>query len=459
MILNESVYRSCTKMLKEVLGMLRRALCGILTMVLVFVLFGCNKSSKNIVPITIKAEECYSISDVNELDAVLSNSYVSSDRSIAVLRDGKYIYGLKEGQTKITVTCDGVDTVYDVTVLPVDNTLSPVKNENRGVDIPANDIHIGCGYNALSGEEFNELTVKEPIFDWKQVYSSGNLYMDESLVGTCECYSGVSASEFIDSISKKTTYHTTVKLFGLKLYDKVREKCTQDSSTKSKVSGIYEFYTAKRYVSYYFLEDDNEFYDYLSDNVKNALLGTDGTTVADFINKYGTHVITSGNYGRSFQYDFVMSDSENCILGGYNPSPKRLYKEFENCLKMDYASAKEYVDEMHPLIDCEYFYPELNNYDSLEIFLGNRYFNYEQSGVSFDRALLDMVENWHIPGLEIADESINNGFGSLDDICVLIGPRNEQSLYPVWQLIPTDDELGVKRKNEFIQYVKAHSKK
>ncbi len=133
-------------------------------------------SAVQAIEITIPCEESYAISDGDVLETSLTTTYTSTDRAVADLREGKFIYGSVPGKATLTVNNGTEETTYAVTV-----TANGEENSSRSVSsyaLPENSTHIGCGFNVLKTDELNETSVvnaDKPLLDWEKVYNSGNL--------------------------------------------------------------------------------------------------------------------------------------------------------------------------------------------------------------------------------------------------------------------------------------------
>ena len=190
--------------------MTRKACFKLVSMTVVYILafVGCSNSKLidsstkpdvNVIDITIAQEETYEINDLGALDAALNVTSESSDGSVAVLREGKYIYALRPGNTLIAVN-DGTKTEnYNVTVT-ANNSTSKNNNINY-IDLPKDKLYIGCGFNALEDDELNmETILNNPILDIEKIYQSENFYVDDTVKLDCKTFSGSSTNEFLNSV-------------------------------------------------------------------------------------------------------------------------------------------------------------------------------------------------------------------------------------------------------------------
>ena len=452
--------------------MTRKACFKLVSMTVVYILafVGCSNSKLidsstkpdvNVIDITIAQEETYEINDLGALDAALNVTSESSDGSVAVLREGKYIYALRPGNTLIAVN-DGTKTEnYNVTVT-ANNSTSKNNNINY-IDLPKDKLYIGCGFNALEDDELNmETILNNPILDIEKIYQSENFYVDDTVKLDCKTFSGSSTNEFLNSVSKKTTVQAKAKLFGFNLFSIKKEFSDLHSDFHSEFKSINQLYITCQHASYWFVEDENGYESYLLPEVEKRLKGEDGTSVEDFIDFYGTHFLVGGNYGTFFECDYVLSDAptspHNCPAnelidwGNYANNSTLTPKTFDyNQWLLQEIKDEDPTSRVDGIWDLEELYYfdvqkrvecHSNEYWDLSFKYtdSHRYLYRIEDHANFidaDIALwywADSLEEPHYPEL----------------FPPLIGPRNSQSLIPVWNLLSPDYKA---RKNEFINYV------
>lgn len=484
----------------------------VLTMVVSVLAFvGCSNSKSidsgteldvSVIDITIAQEETYEINDLDALDAALHVTSESSDGSVAVLHEGKYIYALRPGNTLITVN-DGTKTEnYHVTVTADNNTSKSSINTP-----PKDELYIGCGFNVLKDDEVNLETIKKnnPILDIDRIYQSENFYMDDTVKFENKTFSGSTTTEFLNSFAKKSTVQAKAKLFGITLFSTKKEFSDLHSDYDSTFKSINQLYLTYQNASYWCVEDEDGYASYLLPEVEKKLKGEDGTSVEDFIDCYGTHVLVGGNYGAFFKCNYVISDAptspHKCPaneliskLGGewekgssktfdYNQwfleliqyvNPKcpdrddvdvrswlnywngverakdELKSDYRRCYHRNLYSKKldyheDYYDLNYHCLDV------LNSRGSYELRSSSDY-GYGTRADFIEAAIIlwDWIDKIYPPRYAYySDKSYIDGF------LPLIGPRNSQSLIPVWDLLSSDYK---ERKKEFINYVSERSK-
>lgn len=447
----------------------QRLVCLFLTTAMIICLTGCSVENdsktgqvkkENAQKISIVAGKNYSITKEDERKTTFETTFTSTDSSVAVLRDGKYILALRPGNTEITVTNGDVNHVYDVTVSADPNQ----GNRSTNSQTIENDIRIGYGYNAMGGEELNEFSLTKPIFNWNKILKSNELLMDDSEEIVTKSFNGSTMDEFMDSYSKKTTVQISVKIFGIKVYGKRKEFTELNVNHVKNVVDINQIYLQIQKSAYYFPEDENGYASYVLPDVWKKLMGTDEnkTTVKQFVKEYGTHILTSGIYGGSFEWNYVLADSDKCMLDDgckclYNYLREK-YASDDKIMKQIKSNMKGFLlkrpDEINKAMfqganlldasvgltqqDREQYFKTIAqkkygmNTSTRFVGDGANFANISVAGQSFDQTISNYMM-WR--------DTLQDG--------VLIGPRDEFSLYPVWELIPADTQEGKARREEF----------
>ena len=454
--------------------------------ILLFVSFSCTlQSNSDNDDITIKKYSLYSITDMDELDAAERYDWESSDPSVAVLRQGKYIFGLTEGKAVITVKDGNNSTFYNVSVVSdPDNTLTEYVLDSRALSGSKNNTYIGVCYDAFSGEEFNQLSVKnrKEIFDWEKVCSSGAFFQDDSFLYEHKTFSGTNQSSYMNSLSEKLSANVAVKFFGKKLYDKTWSRSNESFFSELGVSGISQVYMCFHYKRYYFVPTDG-YYNYLLPEVQKDLLSIT-MHPSEFFEKYGTHVAVGTDFGQSFELDYKISNSSRNFFSDSNTNPKEynetLFSKYshipevkmnhQNWLKMVSDSLKliaknpllglfktifnffrELKADSHTVEQLYQFWNTDCDNDGTLLIIGG--YKNEKGGPFEDY-------DGFIQSHRCNDKKAIAGFDLFfhpfvfePDYSRLIGPANDNSLIPVWELIPNTLK-GKIRKSEFLLYIK-----
>lgn len=448
-------------------------LCSMIcVLVLLTTLVNCK--SNEAVAVNIEVYGVYEITDENELDTTLNTTYTSTDKSVAVLRSGKYICGLRPGKTRIEVNHDGKIINYDVVVAPnpkgdkffmddPDSFWSGRLTTLKIKDVDRNDIMFGYCFNVLDGKEFvQEAIGKECVFDWDAVLKSNNIRVDNSENMEFTSYSGETLDIFYDSYKNKETVKLTAKLGKIKLFDKTFEKSKSNLISNEKKQSINQLYWKYTKASYILDEPDEDYEKYLKEDAKASLMGTDGTTVEDFIKKYGTHIIVGGCYGGTFEINYNLDDKElieqsaevisfiNSYLNIDNTGTSYdIYYLFNNILN-DKSYESSFSKSMHKLAFKNVFQVaftggQIEDWESAVIY--NSLDDCDLFGCNYD------FHAWLKGMNEKEDVFIDRDVEFVVDFCY-ISPINEQSLIPVWELIDTDTQAGKDRKKEFVDYIK-----
>ena len=418
---------------------------------MLIVLANCKNDA--VVSVNIEVDDVYEITDQNELETTLNTTYTSSDSTVAVLRSGKYICGLRPGKTRIEVDCEGQITRYDVVVA----------SDNKGdkayittQTVPKNDIKIGYCFNVLEGKEFDQNAIgKECVFDWEKVYKSGNIRVDGSNKLEFTSYSAATMDSFLDAYSKKETVKIAAKLGKIKLFEKTISSSESSKTSNTNIKSINQLYWKLTKATYNFREPEDGYAAYLKEDVKASLMGTDGTTVEQFIEKYGTHVIVAGVYGGSFEINYTLDDKKFVqknkeIMSFFN----KYMKIYNNTNEIFAAISRNEGDKL--LLDDYVRKLNLNEqflggyrvegegqwkWNSMEIA------NFNEVSEDFIIWLSCLKEEDGVDFYDYRYEYFENAFSYLS-------PINDKSLIAVWDLIDTSTDEGKKRKEAFIASVK-----
>lgn len=420
---------------------MKKTIALILLLIITALSSACDNSSNiKTIDINISAGEDYKITEENALETTLNTISVSSDNTVAELRQGKYICGLRPGNTLIKVTQNNKVTNYNVTVT---HGNSGTRNYGGTDEVPENDIYFGYGFNLLeNGECDQENIIGECVFDWEALYNSGKINCDNSEYTEYKSYSGSTVENFTESYSKKDTVKVSVSIgfwkFKTNIYDKTISQIKSGTTNELKIKNINQLYWKWTTAKYFMSISQSELKNYLKPDVNSSLMGTDGTSVADFIEKYGTHIIIGGDYGGFLESNLIVPDN---IFDSKVDYAGLLKDAFCNIALKKYHSDSYYTPLNGTYIFSRYIGDMFTSVGPNMEIAHNSYYNFFSSETIF----ISQIYNDWIDGMSHRDE-----YG----ICLAyLSPTNSQSLVPVWELIDTSTEEGQKRKEEFIKYI------
>ena len=307
--------------------MLKKLLCIGLSAVMLFSLAACTKTDNaaestsaaaqtenSAEAVTISVGELYSVTDEAEEDLDVEWSYESANPEVAIVRSGKYIAGLSEGNTEVSITEGGTTKTYSVEVVtPADESrLRKVAN------IKDKSIYIGSGYNALKAKEYitaNDLIISNSLFSASDVSAQIDNDMDYAYMDSNTTNKTISVTESsIEEYSKK---------FAEKLEGKLKVDIkkvvsgeaegkfskTKDSSKNTKTVYNTVMFTAQR-VSY-FVVNNEKLYELAK---KNTVVWSDLTNPdippADIFEKYGTHILVGAILGGRLELNYTLSSTD-----------------------------------------------------------------------------------------------------------------------------------------------------
>lgn len=420
---------------------MKKTIALILLLIITVLPSACDSSSNSkTIDINISVGEDYEITKENALDTTLNTVSVSSNNTVAELRQGKYICGLRPGNTLIKVTKNNEVTNYNVTVTSGN---SGTRSLGGSEEVPENDIFFGYGFNLLeNGECEQENIIGECVFDWNALYNSGTISCDNSEYLEYKSYSGSTEESFLESYSKKDTVKVSISIgfwkFKTKIFDKTISQIKSSTSNELTIENINQLYWKLTTARYFLNIRQSELKNYLKPEVKSSLMGTDGTSAADFIKKYGTHIIIGGDYGGFLESNLIIPDN---IFDSKVDYVGLLKDAFCNTALKKYHSNSYYTPLNGTYIFCRFVGDEFSAVGKDVEIANSSFYNFNSD---YATSISDIYNEW-IEGMNHRDK-YNTSLSYLS-------PTNSQSLVPVWELIDTSTEEGQKRKEEFIKYI------
>ena len=425
--------------------------------------------------ISLDIDEDYEIySDMTDLEADEALECESTDESVAVVRNGNHICALRAGNTVITVKAQDETTRYNVTVNAGDVGERSTVISSEGIS--ENDLYIGYGFNAFSGNELDASSMsKMPLLDWNKIYNSENfIMMDSESKNTVSAYAERSVDTLINKYSNKSTVSLSVNIFGLgnirrNLADKYEENINGYSSDTEIVNHLSVSYQR---ASLWLREDRNNggYSALLTDEAAEDLYGKNCLSAKNFVEKYGTHVLVSGIYGQKIDCNYAITDG----AGSPSSTPLGVFKNYDQLKdnNIDYYNDRilKLTFNYNPT-DAEMFRGMNILEEDIDCHEGRTCTDYKLSykvlGCTgfFDNMPADyrtkdcyklrgtcLVEftNTYREWQQYMDSYYKN---APDDVGTLIGPKNSNSLVQVWDLIPKSYENYHKRVDEFINYL------
>lgn len=391
-----------------------------------------KNSKKDIETIRINIGETYDIFEGNKYYDDINIKWEVSEKSVADLRNSKFILGLNTGITDMKITYPEGVKKYHIEVEDA-NTNRAVYEDINNEDSDIID-GIGYGINVIQAEGASEeeiqkmkpiLNVNKMIKDEKILYSEENAVEYTSINGEtirefvsnyCELYSASVGGGIgkLFSAGAKVSYEKSINKLENSNYS------INKYSTLVKILKVFFRENSDNYCKYLCGEEA----DYENREIWKELIGTDEkhTSVEDFIKKYGTHIIVSGDFGGRADLNYVVSAKKS-------QSSEKSVKETTTTIKTFFTKTKtkKSIDEILKTA-------EVNNV-SVDFYS-------KAEGGDTKRYSLDSLGNY------------NNNFEKwMDSISeqnsTLINFENA-SLYPIWNLL-TDKYKD--RKEEFKKYV------
>ncbi|MCR5824003.1 MAG: Ig-like domain-containing protein [Lachnospiraceae bacterium] len=405
---------------------------------------------------------------------------VSDDESIAVFRRGKYIYGVGEGKTTVTVNDGKTEKVYEVTVLPAkDSWVHFDDDDDRAPwwlapseDDMKNNIYIGYSYNVFSGKTFDHTNVDSmhELFDWKTVYNSNNLYKDESHETECISISKKDFYEFEQAMGEITSGSIAVKFGSRSLYQKKMSGAKHSKRTNGRNSSGSDLeYIAAINCRYFLADDGGGYYKYLKPEVAKDL---ETLSFGEIIKKYGTHVAVGTTFGQSIEFAYFLDEDGmyndaffSMQSGGGSPETIREcmheyleegYGDYKDLYSMYYGSLKSAADFQEMDYEFEVYNMKYRATGESEWTAGgDSYLQIISKAKGFSNPEVKAPDypkiRYFVDGYIVEFElRYMHYFFEDPSYSCLISPKDELSLLPICDLLPAD--MG-KRKAEFRKYL------
>lgn len=447
---------------KKKLNVIFKAVATIFALLIIVFLQGSDEkeAEADVTFITLNTSDSYQIIfPEEEWMYVDAPEYKSTDYEVADIVLGKYIYGNAPGKAVIKLKDGDSVKVYSVTVKDDEDRALGTRYRQYNIST-FNAASIGYGYNALTQQEINAKNLAKPVLDWKTIIESGNLYYEEEEHTSYEAISESGIDSYLSKHSQKEYIKTSISIFGFTIGCK-KESMSVSVDQNAKAVSVNEIYCS-RSLGCYFIENCRRYSDYLIPEVRNKLYDS-SVSPEKFMQEYGTHVIVSGYYGGSFKHNYVFS--------GYASS--NTYKDvYDNIFK--YYSANNVADNYSNLINFynikeKSFYKKgygdlfstMNSYAGYyKTFGEHSVYSLMQEGKLSCDSYTEFMGSHYMSAVENIMESPYISYAYMkkfltsdlsDDSAVLIGPRDINSLYPVWNLIPQDTKDHIDRRNQFIE--------
>ena len=384
--------------------------------------------------LTIQVGELYSVTDEAEEDIDVEWSYKSADKDVAIVRSGKYIVGIGEGSTDVTITEDGTTTEYCVEVVPRQDESRLRKVAN----IKDKSVYIGSGYNALKAKEYitsNDLIIGNSIFSASDVSAQIDNDMNYAYMDTDTTNKTISVSESsIEEYSKKFAEKlegklkvNVAKVVSGEAEGKFSEAKNNSENKKTVFNTV--MFTAQR-VSY-FVVNNEKLYELAK---KNTAAWSDLTNPnilpAEIFEKYGTHIITGAILGGRLELNYSLSSSDE------NKSQEELLAIAGKIT----ANISAVSGEVNAAFDKS----EIENAQNSNCQIKTTVNTY--GGASTKDTLVTSLETYNT--------AFSNWYGSLEESNYALIDVTNNGLIPIWQLLknPQDPSENAERMLELQTY-------
>ena len=367
------------------------------------------------------------------------------------------LQGLPSGEYTLAVKANGDGVMYKtseysdaITYKRNTDTGNQYEDEIKGAfgsfdEINTKNSYLGYGIDIVNASAITSKNVKVtyPIFDMDKLMQETLLKSNEHY-NSFESIEGDTIESFISSMSTSSSLTSGAsvsakgKISGIKVGASVSMSSglsTVFTKTSDTVARQYFLEVISENQSYWLIlqTEEQRYKDILSEEFKRDLYNT-SITPAQLFSKYGTHLLTSvamgGNicmYYTLFAYDNTVSESDFA----------KVSSELKANVEASYRKSASVGAGAEMKFEEAYTYE--NTARSLGIYVDKRIVSAGGGayGINNEQTLFDNYFDWQ---------------KSLDTYPVVIGIKDSNSLYPIWELLDLDVEGASERYTELYGY-------
>lgn len=394
----------------------------------------------------------YTVKIVNGADADINNSLgeeipvTETEYSLASLPDGKYTVGVKaRGDSTVYLSSPYTSVQYvrtnDTGVQYEDNITGAFGSFD---EVNTKNSYLGYGIDIINASSITskDILMNYPIFDMEKLMNE-TLLKSNDRNSRFESLEASTIEEFLESmsLSSSITAGSTVSASG-NIYG------VDFGGSVSYTNGLKSQFTktSESIYSQYFLEiiSENQSYwlilqtpesrykEILSDEFKSDLYNPQ-VTPAQLFNKYGTHLLTSVAMGGNIcMYYTMFSYSEEDMSKAYAEISSELKQNVE-------ASYGNYSSEVEDKLSYSQAYTYMETAKKYGIQIDKKIISAggDFYGISSETSLYANFADWQ---------------KSLDAQPVVIGIKDSNSLYAIWDLLDLNVDGAAERYEELYTY-------
>lgn len=281
-------------------------------------------------------------------------------------------------------------------------------------DINKSESYIGYGYDVINSSYVNsdEVKMNYPIFDYERLLDKRLVMIKERR--TEDMYI---SSESMEDYMNRLSASFSTKIKAGKIFSGGAKASFTLTSTNVASALFYE-YSHQTRAYYLILQIDTEEYkELLTDAFKRDLMNMN---IANLFQKYGTHLITSVAMGGRIDLFYTMTSSKVTDFTQVKAS-------LETDVKFTGGSVN---------VDGSFEYEDKAMESGIQIQIKSNVYGGNYSQMNTEKAMLKNYDTW---------------INSIEEKPALIGIRDINSLYPIWELLGDSTEEQA-RKNEIIEY-------
>ena len=438
----------------------KNIILGIICLLFLVPITGCestsdkNTSLKNdtttkedIKNVELNVGDSYKVSDESSL--VTSEKWKSStsDDSVADISSNRDIRAIGAGTATVKIDDGNNITEYKITVKDNQNRRFNKEKYQNNNDVTG---YLGAGYNVLkvSGVEAKNYNTSTTILDLSKIGNELNSDGTKKFITLSEDEASTEllyiTAESLDSFKERSAETISGGLdvsFKKMISGKADAKFEKSSNINSETKQSYT--SLSLLINKYRLSlslQAKAMKEYMHNGVWESLTGENGTKVEDFIDKYGTHIVTSYYLGGRLNYDYLLYSNSKSI------SKKDLLDVAGN-LKLSFSAVTG---------QAEASVSENEESDSLssDYTLTTKYSTLGGPTIS-----VNPNDSKNFPKTLEAWASVFADSEKVDNYLAVVDFPNGGALLPVWDLLKDassdkeEQEKYNKRIQEFIDYV------
>ena len=346
---------------------------------------------------------------------------IACDLTNIITVNGVYYITVQAVPSDSTMTASDYSSPYQFTF---ENGLYVQGNTTEGLfryfdDINKSESYIGYGYDVINSSYINsdEVKMNYPIFDYEKLLDKRLIMIKERR--TEDMY--ISSDTMEDYMNRLSASFST-KIKAGKIFSGGAMASFTSTNTNVASALFYEYSHQTR--AYYLILqlDTEEYKEMLTDAFRRDLMNMN---ISNLFQKYGTHLITSVAMGGRIDLFYTMTSNKVTD-----------FSKIKASLETDVKFTGGSVD-----VEGSFSYEDKAVESGVQIQIKSNVYGGNYSQMNTEKAMLKNYDSW---------------INSIEEKPALIGIRDINSLYPIWELLG-DSQEEQDRKNDIMEYFNTYS--